>query len=197
MKRRTVLIGAGGLAVLALLAILLTGNDAKNQTPEAGIPSLSADAFARIEDFTYTSNRDGRTEWEAHSEAAEWFQEKKLALFENGAVKFFAADGRVLGLLAEKGELNTEAKNVRVEGNVIATSDDGYRLLTNSLRYDSTDGVVSTDDPILFFGNQISLSGTGLKLDVDGERLTLLGPVEGMIWGVTDRGSRVGFGGLF
>ena len=153
---------------------------------------LPADAAGRMERFHYTRTTAGKTEFVLDADVAELFHDKSQAVFDNGVLRFFTKEGRMLTLTGETGTFHGDTNDIDVQGNVIARSEDGYRCLTNTLHYDAEANQVKTDDPVLFFGDQINLRGKGMTIDVDSQHLTLGGPVEALLWNLPAEGTPAG-----
>lgn len=196
MTKTRLVIAACAIGIGLVVWFGVAGEDPREPAVEEATTPLALGAIGRVEEFTYTRTVGGRTEWEIHSHSAELFQERNLAIFENCNLRFFMEDGRELGLIGRRGTLHTDTMDVEIEGSIVASSQDGFRLLTNSLSYDAEARVLSTDDPVLFFGDRITVRGLGLRIDVETEEVTLGGPVQAQLWdlgpaGGDGAGSRV------
>lgn len=169
------------LITIITVLIWLAGDKDSDQIVKE-VAMMSAAAVGRIEDFNYTRTNAGRTEWEVQAKTAELFQEKNLAVFTDGKLTFYTEDDRILNLSGRQGRLHTDSYNVEIEGSIVANSDDGYRLLTNSFSYNAKAKEVTTKDPVILFGDQLSVNGTGLHIDVERQYISLSGPVTARVW---------------
>jgi LPS export ABC transporter protein LptC len=179
---------AAGIALVLVVVVLAWRGGSAGGPPAAAVaaPPLPPTG-GRIENFRYTRTTGGRTEWVLDAEAAEFFGDKARAVFENGRMEFTTKEGRVLRLSGRRGTFHTDTQDVEIDGNVIAGSNDGYRLLTETLRYDAGKNEVTTADPLLFFGDRLNVRGQGMKIEVDAQRVTLGGPVEALLWNLPDQ----------
>jgi LPS export ABC transporter protein LptC len=84
---------------------------------------------------------------------------------------------RAWTIVGDKGELDRSTNNVEVRDNVVVTSDDGLRLDTSVLRWDSAGKRLWTDAPVLLTRNGSVVRGTGLDVRIDDETTTITGPV--------------------
>ena len=173
------------IPVLLLAAVVLNyvlSGRSSSGNPRKSVGIFNPGSVGRIEGFSYTHTAGNRVEWEIHSEMAEYFREKNETVFEGIKAVFYPESGGEVSIEGRKGVMHTDSKNVELEGNLIARSDRGYRLLTNSLSYDNDSRVISTQDPVVFFGNGISVNGAGMTISVRDEKLTLNGPVRAVAW---------------
>ena len=93
-------------------------------------------------------------------------------------VIFFSAKGKGFTLVADQGELNTDSKDVAVSGNFVTTTDQGFQIESDSLKYSSQDRTLSTTDKVTLRGNNMVMKGTGMIIDVEKETLRLLEEVK-------------------
>ena len=66
---------------------------------------------------------------------------------------------------ADKGEYDKKKNKIHVEKNVVATTQDGARLVTESLDMRPTDHIVETDLPAQVKKDNINVEGTGARAD--------------------------------
>ena len=103
--------------------------------------------------------------------------EKKVAL-KKLEVIFFSDEEKGFTLVADQGELYTDSKDVIVSGNVVTTTDQGFQIESDSLKYNSQDRTISTTGRVTLRGNNMVMKGKGMVIDVDKETLNLLEEVK-------------------
>jgi LPS export ABC transporter protein LptC len=84
---------------------------------------------------------------------------------------------RAWTIVADEGHLDRATNNVEVRRNVVVTSDDGLRLETAVLRWDSRDRRLWTDTAVTLARNGSVVRGTGLDVRIAEEETTISGPV--------------------
>ena len=87
---------------------------------------------------------------------------------------FFGKNEQTYSLEGEKGRLNTQTKAIEAFDGVKLETSDGYRLETRSLRYQADKRELSTGDPVEMNGPQGKMTGTGLVVDLDQQRIKIL-----------------------
>ncbi len=63
-------------------------------------------------------------------------------------------------------------------GDVVVTSNDGYRLRTNSISYFHRDKIVRSSDPVEIEGEQVRLTGKGMLVEMENKTFKILSQVK-------------------
>ena len=80
-------------------------------------------------------------------------------------------------IVADEGHLDRATNNVEVRRNVVVTANDGLRLETALLRWESKDKRLWTDAAVTLSRNGSVVRGTGLDVRMAEEETTIIGPV--------------------
>ncbi len=169
-----------GIAALLWVIITLIFNflTVEDVGPTPKIPEKSKEADIQLKKIHYTSTDDkGVKEWELEALSANYFQDEELIEFENVKVIFYSKKGKVFTLRGDNGILNIKTRDIQLSGNVIGTSNDGYRFQTESLVYKADKHQARTDDKVFLEGPYFDLEGRGMIMDVEREKVSLLNEV--------------------
>lgn len=135
------------------------GVAAKPSPSENGTGQLMRDVYL------VETNADGK-EWEL------WADQARAGVGETGdwkieqvKVKFFASDGVVYTVTGQRGNVVPEKNDIRIEGNVVTRSSNGYAFNTESVFYDSKNRRLTSPKDVQMLGPKDSL----------GDRLNLTG----------------------
>ncbi|OGP07325.1 MAG: LPS export ABC transporter periplasmic protein LptC, partial [Deltaproteobacteria bacterium GWA2_42_85] len=139
-----------------------------------GITIKSSGADVRIERARYVETKDGEKEWELEADSAEYFKDNNLAVFDNVKVIFYSKDGINYILTGRQGKLRNDSKDIDITGEVVLTSDDGYKLETGSLKYIAAFKQIKTKDRVIFTGPDIRIEGIGFMADMVKEKVYVL-----------------------
>ncbi len=60
------------------------------------------------------------------------YQGQNVMVLEDVKLTFFSKDGRTFTVTGKQGKVYQDTKNMELQGDVVVTSSDGYRLKTNS-----------------------------------------------------------------
>ena len=82
-----------------------------------------------------------------------------------------------LEVQSESGRISLATEGFVLEGGVTATTADGRRFETRSLRYEPKERALVTSDPVRVTGGRLEVEGSGMEVDVPTRRVRLLGPV--------------------
>jgi LPS export ABC transporter protein LptC len=179
MKRIRRALIAVALLILILVAVPLVRNalsPKKQQRPE-GLPPPGVDM--RLDKVHYEqTDQNGRREWELFAQTAQYEKDNKKVALSSINVSFFSKEGAVYKLSADHGELFTETQDVSLAGNVVAETADGYTIRTDSLKYVAHDRKVSTADPVSFSSAEMNMTGKGMVIDLEEEKLYILEEVK-------------------
>lgn len=118
-------------------------------------------------------SRKGSSDWEMFSESAEntqgggaWQLQKVKILFYNNEKVDFVVTG-------DHGNIDSESKNIRIDGNVVTKSTNGYEFRTNSMVYYQALRTLSSPDEVKMLGPPDShgqgliLQGKKLEANID------------------------------
>jgi LPS export ABC transporter protein LptC len=135
-------------------------------------PAISADL--QLNRVKYTETRDGVKEWELEAASVRYFQEENTVFIEDVRATFFGKNKETYTLLGERGKFNTRTKAIEVFDGVKLDSSDGYRMRTQSLKYQAEKRELRTSDFVEMSGPQLRVQGTGLVVEIDKQRLKIL-----------------------
>lgn len=144
----------------------------------SGIVVKTPNADISIAKARYVETRDGRKEWELEADSARYFKNDDLIAFENMKVVFYSKNGANYVLEGKQGKLKNDTKDMDVSGDVVVTSSDGYKLLTDSLKYTAAVKQISTKDRVIFTGPNIRIEGIGFLADMVTEKVSVLANVK-------------------
>ncbi|MBN2437698.1 MAG: LPS export ABC transporter periplasmic protein LptC [Deltaproteobacteria bacterium] len=175
IKRTTVLIVAILTAILSVTAILAIG---LRGTPEKALLKIMSDRVdLQVRNVHYTEVGHSGMKWEITADTARYRKKENLALFEKVQVRLVMRDGRVFVMNGDRGVLNTQSRNVEIEGNVGIVSENGDRISTDRLLYRHAEKRIETDRPVIMENRSVRISGVGMILTLDEKTVTLLSQV--------------------
>jgi LPS export ABC transporter protein LptC len=177
MKRFRSFLGMVILTCLAGIGILtwytVTPPAEKNSPSQE--PASAADL--KLDRLRYTETREGVKEWELEASSAQYFKEEGTIVFDKVKATFFGKNQETYFLEGEKGRLNTQTKAIEVFDGVKLKSSNGYQMSTRSLRYQADKRELSTADPIEMSGPDGTITGIGLIVYLEQQRMKILNQV--------------------
>lgn len=141
--------------------------------PQNIIKILPDHVDLQIKDFIYTEVGETNSKWEVKADTAKYIKKENLAVFERVKIKLTTSDGKVFIMTGNKGQMNTEKKDLQIKGNVVIVTDKGERFTTDYLNYSDAGKKAYTDAPVTMENKKMKIRGTGLTLYINTGELNL------------------------
>jgi LPS export ABC transporter protein LptC len=178
----------GRITLRSLVGVIILGTlggvafflwEALSPAPGDRNPPAKADAAAdlKLDRVHYTETREGTKEWELEAASAVFYRQENSMILKKVRATFYGKNEEIYTLVGEKGRYNTETKVIEVYDGVEINSNLGYRLRTQSLRYESDQKELTTSDPVELRGPDMEVEGVGMVVDLKRQHLTILGGV--------------------
>jgi LPS export ABC transporter protein LptC len=135
-----------------------------------------------LEEIHYVETKGNKKEWELRAKSGQHFRQDDYTTLQDLTVTFYAKEGRIITLRGDEGSMKGR-KEIEVRGNVVITSSDGYRVTTNSLRFEEEKQRIFTEDPIRLEGKGLQVKGVGVVIDLKTKKLSILKKVQTVIEG--------------
>lgn len=185
--RNRVVQGLLTVVFLALLiqVVLVAPNQIRDAESRAAL--LPAPALPSGNDIDQSMNgmhmietHEGQKEWELWSDKATSLKTKEILELEAVKAILFSDDGVTFTVTGKTGTVQTKSKNLRVEGDVVTRSSNGYVFRTHSLDYDSATRTLKTMSPVEMVGprdpqgHSLGLSGAGMEAHLQASTMEVL-----------------------
>jgi len=173
--KKTLLIIVVLASVLAAVAIIMVSIPKDAGKEALKITSDYVDLQVRNVRFTEVGDSDMTLEITA--DMARYQKKEKLAFFEKLIVKLLLKDGRTFIMSGDRGRLNTDSKDMEIEGHVGIVSENGDRFTTDHLRYSNAGRMIETEGAVVMENKNIRVSGVGMTLSLEEKKVALLSQV--------------------
>jgi len=143
-----------------------------------GQPGSTADV--KVTSFHLVETKAGKTVWEVWGDRGEIFEKidvAKVMKVSNPVTVVIYSDEGKLTVRSDSATLNTRTKDIHMEHNVTATSEQGNSLQTQSLDWLAKDRRLSTRLPVTLIRGGLTSWGVGLEAEADLERARFLSRV--------------------
>jgi LPS export ABC transporter protein LptC len=162
------------LAALCLWLLLLK--------PENGIsplhkPSLRESPQARLLDVHLVEMEDNQRMWEADADQIEVFEEKnrtRILKLQKQIKMVLYMDKDVLTCYADEAQISDQAKRVDLLGNLMAESQQGIVVRTDSVQWFPQEKKLRTDKPVTVVRQGLTVQGLGMEADLALEEVRIL-----------------------
>ena len=169
-----VLIGA---TVLSSLWNNLQERKAMEETKPSPVFS-SEDAKMVLEKIHFVEDKKGKKTWELEAKSIQQQRENNLMMLEDVKVTVYTEEGRSFVISGRQGKVSLDSKDMDLQGDVVVSSSDGYRLRTQSVAYRHQEKKAGTSDPVEIEGDQIHVTGKGMVVNMEERTFKILGQVK-------------------
>jgi len=156
------------LAALAVGLLLFAWQNVKKpvkQSDWAGLPQGETAPDAILEGFHLISSHQGVKQWELYSQSARLFQKNKEAFAEQVYVEYYKDNKIISTLTADKGVINTQTNDTYAEGHVELITENGAKLETSKLRWNSKTEMITTDARVHIYKGLDDITAMGMEAD--------------------------------
>lgn len=135
----------------------------KKQRAQQAVEKPAKAAVHKVYSFAFTKyTAEGQKEVEIEGDSADILSNTVQLM--NVMAKAYAEEVPVT-VTADRGEYDKKQNKIHIEQNVVATTDDGTRLVTESLDMLPSEHVVETEKPAQVKKDNINVEGTGARAD--------------------------------
>jgi LPS export ABC transporter protein LptC len=180
LNKRTIIISSVLVVVAVMVgsAVVIKNIGIK---PENILKRLPDNVDLQIKDFVYTEVGAANSKWEVKAKTAQYDKKQKLAVFDRVQIKLTTAENIVYTMTGDKGQMQTEKKDIEIKGNVVIMSDSADRFTTDYLKYSDGEKKFYTDAPVTMENKKMKITGVGLTIFMNTGELNLSSSVKARI----------------
>ena len=180
-KVKFVLIAIASLTLILVMVALVRNSLISHDTIrlDSLLPPKGVDM--QIGDIHYEqTDKNASKEWELDAKSAQYFKGESKIVLQSIELTFFSGEGKAYKLTADHGELYTDSKDVKVSGNVIFLTAEGYHVQADSFKYNAEERKIFTNDKVHISGKELVMTGKGMVIDLETEKLYILEEVKAL-----------------
>jgi LPS export ABC transporter protein LptC len=181
MKNRVIQIALSAAMLLLLVQVVLIApgqiRDSENKASIMPAPDLRTgqgknDVDQSMNGMHMIETQEGGKEWELWADKAVSLKTKEMMELETVKTVFFSKNG-AFTVTGKRGEVQTKTKNLKIEGDVVTRSSNGYVFRTQSMEYDpntrllSAANEVEMNGPRDHMGHSLKLTGVGMQASLE------------------------------
>ena len=152
--------------------------------PAPSVRQRDSSPDARISGFHLVETKGGIKLWEIWGDLAEVYEKEGIArvtkVSNQVTVTLYSNEGKLTSR-SDKATLNMRTKDVRLEGNVSAASEQGSSLQTQSLDWSAENRRLFTRSAVTLVRGGLVSRGVGMEAETDLERARLLSRVQSRV----------------
>lgn len=147
-------------------------------------PAASSEIDQSMGGMHMIETQEGQKEWELWSDKATGMKGKEV--FELTKVKtiFFSESGVTFTVTGNRGHVQAKSKDMRIEGDVVTRSSNGYVFRTESMEYLSTSRQLTAGNAVEMIGprdaqgHSLRLTGMGMRATLTNSTMEILNDVK-------------------
>jgi len=174
-KKKAASIGIAIIISTFFLYLIISYQPFRDRSKTDPLPKTTSDLM--LQKARMVEMEGDKKKWELEADVAEYFTDKKFSLFKEVKVIFYDKEGNEIILTGKEGKVFTETKDIEIKKDVQIINNEGNKLNTESLFYNSKTKIANTSDPVKFEGNEFILTGNGARLDVETGKIAILNNV--------------------
>ena len=179
-KKKIIISSIAVIFLLVLIAFIVMVKVSINK-PQNILKTLQDGVDLEIKGFVYTEVGEANTKWEVKAETATYDKKQNLAILDKVQIRLTTADGKVFEMIADKGQIQTEKKDIEIKGNVVINSDSGDRFSTDYIHYSDAQKKFYTDAPVTMENQRMKITGKGMALFMNKGELNIPSSVKATI----------------
>jgi LPS export ABC transporter protein LptC len=139
-----------------------------------------------MEGVHLVETREGAKEWEVWADQAFGFKAENRWILDRVKAEIFGERGTRYTVTGSRGEINTLTKDLKVSGQVLTQSSNGYVFVTDEIVYSSKNRSLESQSQIEMKGpadeegRRLTLTGKGMSLLMNSENMEILADVRGL-----------------
>jgi LPS export ABC transporter protein LptC len=179
LRRQWPLVGVAVLLVLAVLFVIRSGKDLFR---DSALEEVISGKGIKLKDIHYTQEDPSKDiSWVLDAEEVRFSEDRQSIFFRGFRLNVRPTGRPAFHLTGENGEYSRTSGEAKLWGNLEGISDDGYRIVTESMLFDEKKGVLMNDRPVQLFGSFFSVSGTGMFVDLRKKQMKILAKVKTVV----------------
>lgn len=163
------------IGILAVVAFWLGLYAFRTQKPPAPpAQPITTDATpgnVGLREINFVQNRDGAKLWELKAEAVEYQEPSHTVTFKKVTLVYFPKGEQPIKLVGNLGNMDTQSKNILIEGEVVVSNPEGYEVKVPSLYYRDDLREISTEGAVKLKSPDMELDGLGMIMNLDSHKV--------------------------
>lgn len=145
-------------------------------------------ATISIQPLVFSQEVENKNKFILSAESANFFQEQGKGILKNFSITYIYNEGKKIIISGTSAEVNINENkdfsedlsiaNIYSGEKITAVSSEGYRFETKKLLWNGAKKVISTKEPITFYGSNFKLTGEGLNADINNEQVEITSKVD-------------------
>lgn len=171
-----------GLSVISAFIFFIFWLQMNQQVMNPPVPDPDiGKADVTIKNMELSETSEGYLDWRLKAEEAELHEKQGIAYLRKVVLSYSGEEGQEIVLTGNQGKIDLSEKNVFLEGNVNASSNQVH-LKTKTLSWFRKKRIVLTEDPVWLKQNNVQITGRGMSADINLRKIKVNKDVKTVIY---------------
>jgi len=175
------------IAVIVLLLMIIGYYLIKAQYEGAGdliVTDLISGEGLRLKNIHYIQdNPDEGVKWVLDAKEVRFSKDRQRISFKNFRLKLEPENSPSIELEGRGGDYDKDSSEISLWGDLHASTDNGYRIITEHILYSQKKGYLNTEEPVKIIGPFFTVTGQGLNINLGKETIRIMSHVTTLING--------------
>lgn len=163
------------LLVLGGVIYFVMNNEPPKNNNEANIPPTEANQNVIFSGSTLIEENNGQKVWELSAENIEMEPASKNVILKNLKGIYYKSPTEKIELIASRGFIDGQTRNLDLEGAIRVSSDDGSKLTCQTLKYDAKTKKFYGQDNVVFTKADTTITGQTFESDDKFQKVKIYG----------------------
>ena len=146
------------------------------------LPDIFSNDGIKLADINFSQSRpDDALKWNVDAKEVRLSKDRQFIYFKDFQLRLDRAESSSLYFEGRCCDYDQNAGEASLYGDLQGSTDDGYQIATQQLFYKQKEGLLTTEDPVEITGPFFSVSGRGLRFDLEKETLKIFSGVTTLI----------------
>jgi LPS export ABC transporter protein LptC len=163
------------IGILCVVAFWIGLYAFRTQKPATPVPKAtnagSGPGQVGLQEINFVQVKNGIKLWELKAEAVEYQKLKNVVSFKKVTLTYFPKDEKPITLVGNLGNLDTQTKNIFIEGEVVISTPEGYELKVPFLHYRDDLREISSEGTFTLKSRAVLLDGQGMTMNLDSQKV--------------------------
>jgi len=170
------------IAAAAYLVVVIALKFHRVKDPADILADLPKNIDLSLKKVHFTNTKEGVLQWDLVARKVDYYNDRGVIRFSEPEMMMFGRGGSgKYTLKADTADYHKDSKDVRLTGDVTATTESGMKFTTGHIEYRESRSLVSTPDRVKLVDGNLSVEGTGMELRVDTRKLRILHNVTAVV----------------
>lgn len=160
------------IAAATYLTVAIALKVHKVKEPSDILAALPKNIDLSLQKVRYTNTKDGTTQWDLVASKVDYYNNPGIIRF-TAPEMVFKSSGSAgkYTLTADKADYNKNSGDVKMVGNITASTASGMKFTTGHVEYSAKTALISTNDHVKLTDGNFSVEGNGMEIMINNKKL--------------------------